>query len=140
LSSLSSEYKAIIITYPDASSSRQQLLKVLSNSEHLASYTPASVGESMEWAEIISSAEENQKNCCKALQGKTLFSTLYGTYTVMLNKLKSVLKVNTQEGQTKQGDGFKKVCSRKRHNTEEAAHSSKKAALPRASVEVTTRN
>jgi hypothetical protein len=137
---LNSEYKAIISTYPDASSSMQRLLKVLRDIEHLVSYTPASVGESKKWAEIISSAEENQKNCCEALRGKTLFSTLYGTYTVMLNKLNSVLKASTQAGQTNQGDGFKEVHNRKQHNTEETAHTSKNAALPRTSVEVTTRN
>jgi hypothetical protein len=43
---------------------------------------------------------------------------MYGTYIVML----SVLKASTQAGQTKQGDGFKEVLSRKRHNTKEAAH------------------
>jgi hypothetical protein len=138
--SLKSEYNAIISTYPDASSSMQQLLKVLSDIEDLASYTPASIGESKEWAKIISSAEENRKNCCKAIQGKTLFSILYGTYTVMLNELKSALKASTQTEQTKQGDGFKEVRSRKRHNTKEAAYTSKKATLPRATVEVTTRN
>jgi hypothetical protein len=40
----------------------------------------------------------------------------------------------------KQGDGFKEVRSQRRHNTEEASRTSKKAALPRASVEVATRN
>jgi hypothetical protein len=57
----------------------------------------------------------------------------------MLNELKSALKASTQLEQTKQGDGFK-VRSRKRHNTKEADYTSKKAALPRQSVEVTTRN
>jgi hypothetical protein len=100
-SSLKSEYKAIISTYPNASSSMQQLLKSMSDVEDLASYTPASVGESKEWATIISSAEENRKNYCKALWGKTLFSALHGTYAVMLNELKSVLKASsTQAGQT----------------------------------------
>jgi hypothetical protein len=39
----------------------------------------------------------------------------------MLSELRSVLKASTQAGQTKQGDGFKEVRNRKRHNTEEAA-------------------
>jgi hypothetical protein len=48
-SSLNSEYEAILNTYPNASSSMQQLLlKVLSDIEHLASYTQALVGESKE--------------------------------------------------------------------------------------------
>jgi hypothetical protein len=73
------------------------------------------------------------ENYFKALRGKILFSTLYGAYTVMLSELKSVLKASTQAGQTKQGDGFNEVRSRKRHNTE-------RAALLRTSVEVATRN
>jgi hypothetical protein len=82
----------------------QQLFKVLCAIEDLASYTPASVGESEEWAAIVSSAEDNHESYCKALHRKTLFSTL--TYTMTLNELKNVLKASSQAGQTKQEDGF----------------------------------
>jgi hypothetical protein len=92
------------------------------------------VGQSEELAAITSSAEENRENYCKVLRGKTLFSALYGTYTVMLNELKSVLK-NSQ-----QGDGFKEVRSQKRRSSEEAARTLKEPTVPAPSVKVATRN
>jgi hypothetical protein len=113
---------------------------VLCSTEDLASCTPASVGESGEWAVIVSSAEDNRESYCKALSGKTLFSALYGTYTVTLNELKNVLKASGQAGQTKQEDGFKEVRSRKTHYTGEAACTPEKAALPTSTVTVATKN
>jgi hypothetical protein len=77
--SLKTEYKIIFSTYPEASSSVQQLFKFLYGVEDLASYAPALVRDSKEWATIISLAEDNRANYCKALQGKALFSALYGT-------------------------------------------------------------
>jgi hypothetical protein len=74
--------------YPEAAPSLQQLFKVLCDIEDVASYTPPSVGESKEWAAIVSSAEDNRENYCKALRGKILFTALYGTITVTLNVLK----------------------------------------------------
>jgi hypothetical protein len=108
--------------------------------EDLASFTPASVGESEKWAAIVSSAEDNRENFCKALRGKPLFSALYGTYTVMLKELKSVLKANSQTEQTKQADGFKEVRSRKQHSTGEAAHTPKKSTVEPPTVKVPTSN
>jgi hypothetical protein len=103
---------------------------VLCSIEVLASCTPASVGDSEEWAAVVSSAEDNRESYCKVLRGKTLFSALYGTYTVTLNELKNILKASSQAGQTKREDGFKDVRSQKRHNTREAACTLKKVALP----------
>jgi hypothetical protein len=113
---------------------------VLSCIEDVANITPTSVGESKEWAAIVSSAEENHKIYCQALHGKPLFSALYGTYTVKLNELKSVLKASGQAGQTKQADDFKEVRNRKRHSTEEAARSPKKAAVPTPAGQVPAKN
>jgi hypothetical protein len=62
----------------------KQLFKVLGDIEDVAGHTPASMGDSEQWPAIINSAEENRQNFCKALTGKTLVSTLYGTYTVAL--------------------------------------------------------
>jgi hypothetical protein len=56
------------------------------------------VGESEEWAAIVSSAEDNCERYCKGLSSKTLFNALYGTYTVTLNELKNVLKARSQAG------------------------------------------
>jgi hypothetical protein len=39
----------------------QQLFKVLCDIGDLAGYTPASVGESEEWAAIVRSAEDNKR-------------------------------------------------------------------------------
>jgi hypothetical protein len=58
----------------------------------------------------------------------------------MLNELKSVLKASGQAGQTKQADDFKEVRNRKRHSTEEAARSPKKAAVPTPAGQVPTKN
>jgi hypothetical protein len=84
----------------------QQLYKVLCEVEDLDSFIPAPVGESGEWAAIVSSAEDNHESFCKALRGKPLFSARYGTYTVTLNELKNVLKASSQAGQQKQADGI----------------------------------
>jgi hypothetical protein len=78
--------------------------------------------------------EENRTNFCKALSGKTLYSALYGTYTVSLNELKGLLKTSTNAksgttGSPRQDDGFQEVRRRKRLNTQEATKTSKKAAV-----------
>jgi hypothetical protein len=116
----------------------------------MARYTPASVGESEQWSTIVSTAEEKRQNFCKVLNGKNLFNALNGTYTVPLHELKAVLKASTPAGQFKspkptatQEDGFKEVRRRKRHNTNESAPTSKKAAfsaVDRAPKEVATGN
>jgi hypothetical protein len=41
-------------------------------------------------------SEENRANFCKALNGKLLFSTPYGIYTVTVDEPKAVLKVSAQ--------------------------------------------
>jgi hypothetical protein len=91
------------------------------------------VGERQQWSAIVNTADENRQNFCKALTGKTLFSALYGTYTVALQELKAVLKASNPAGQPQipkssatQEDGFKEVRRRKRHSTGEAARTPKK--------------
>jgi hypothetical protein len=135
-SSLKTEHNSIVRMPPDAAASMQQLLKVLCSIENLASCTPASVGGSKEWSAIVSSAEDNRESYCKAPRSKTLFSALYGTYTVTLNELKNVLTASNQAGQTKQEDGLKEVRNQKRHYTEDAACTLKGAALPTSAVTV----
>jgi hypothetical protein len=54
---------------------------------------------------------------------------------VTLNELKGVLKASSQ-----QGDGFKEVRNRKRHSSQEATSSPKKATLPAPSTKVATKN
>jgi hypothetical protein len=93
----------------------QHLFKVLRDLQSLAGCTPKSVGESVEWAAVIGAAEDNLESYSMALQGKPLYSALYGSYTVTLNDLKSILKFSGQARQPSQGDGFQEVRSRKRH-------------------------
>jgi hypothetical protein len=60
--SLKTEYSKIIGMHPDAAAYMQQLFKVLFEIEDLASCTPASIGESEQWAAIVSSAENNRES------------------------------------------------------------------------------
>jgi hypothetical protein len=48
----------------------------------------------------VNRAEVNEAKFGKFVYGKPLFSSLYGMYTVTLNELKAVLKVNAQAGQS----------------------------------------
>jgi hypothetical protein len=80
----------------------QHLFKVLCDLEALAGCAPRPVGESEEWAAVIRAAEGNLESYSVALQGKTLYSALYGNYTVTLNELKSVLKSSSQARQPNQ--------------------------------------
>jgi hypothetical protein len=114
------------------------------------------VGESEEWTDIVNMVEENCVNFCKALHGRTLYSALYGTYSVNLKELKGLVKAGIfEEEQSKKQvqptveEGFQEVRRRKRHGTDESAKTAKKAAV-QAKVspsitkppakEVTTRN
>jgi hypothetical protein len=79
--SLQAQYKEIKEQYPDAEKQYRRLFDILCEIEVVARFTPVAVGESAEWAAIVSAAD-NRVNYCKALSGKTLFSALYGNYTV----------------------------------------------------------
>jgi hypothetical protein len=135
---LRAEYQALIAKYPNAEAQLKQLFEILCD-EVVAGHTPAKVGESVEWSSIVNTAGDNRASYCKALTGKPLFSALYGTYNVTLIELKVVLNVSTLTSQTispktegeqlAQDEGFKEVCRRKWHNTDEAAQTSKKAAV-----------
>jgi hypothetical protein len=112
--------------------------KVLCDIEDLAGYTPHSVGEGNEWTSVVDAAEENRANYCKVLSGKTLFSALYGTYTVTLNELKAVLKASTQSEQnvstpvqqSTKDDGFQEVRRRKRQSSGESTKITKVSKKP----------
>jgi hypothetical protein len=78
-STLKSEHPTLVQQYPDAEAQLKQIFKVLGDIEDLAGHTPASVWK---WAAIVNSAEGNGANYSKALNRKTLFSALHGTYTV----------------------------------------------------------
>jgi hypothetical protein len=137
--SLKKESQTTGKTHPDAVPCMQHLFKVLGDLQSLAGCTPRPVGESEEWAAVIRAVEDNMESYSMALQGKTLYSSLCGSYTVTLNDLKHILKSSGQARQPSKADGFQEVRSRKRHSTAEAARSPKKAAVP-TPVQVPTRN
>jgi hypothetical protein len=115
---LKTEYKRLLNQSPDGDAQLKQLFKVLSDIEDVAGYTSASVGVSDQRSTIVNTAEENRQNFCKALGGKTLYSALYGTYTVALQELKALLKASTTTEPTPtpastQEDGFTEVRRRK---------------------------
>jgi hypothetical protein len=83
--SLSADYQLIVTKHPDAEVQLKRLFKIICDIEDVAGYTATSVGESVEWTSIFNTAEDNRTSYCKALTGKTIFSGLYGTYTVTLN-------------------------------------------------------
>jgi hypothetical protein len=132
---LKSEYQQLVAQYPDADAQLKQLFQLLCDIEGVAGYTSASVGDS-DQCSSINTAEDNQVNFCKALTGKTLFSALYGSYTVMLNELRALLKASSSAGQSvtpkcaaPRGDGFKEVRRRKRNSSSEAAPRTKRQCL-----------
>jgi hypothetical protein len=72
VSALKSEYQTIVQQYPEADTRLKYLLQVLGDIEDVAGHTPATVGESEEWAAIVNAAEENGASYCKGLHGKPL--------------------------------------------------------------------
>jgi hypothetical protein len=52
----------------------------------------------LKWRKALNSVEEKRENLCKALDGKQLFSALYGMYTVTMNELKAFLSVSAKAG------------------------------------------
>jgi hypothetical protein len=126
--SLEAEYKTLVGKFPDADTQYRQLYTTLCAIEDVAGCAPGVVGESAEWTAVVSDAEENRANYCKALSGKTLLSAMYGTYSVTLTGLKSILQVykSTEKSTEKpaQDEDFQEVRRRKRHNTTEAAPTS----------------
>jgi hypothetical protein len=136
--SLEGEYKTLVGKFPDDDTQYRQLYSTLCAIEDVAGYAPAVLGESAEWTAVVSDAEENRANYCTALSGKTLLRAMYGTYSVTLTELKSILKVYKSTEKPTQDEDFQEVRRRKRHNTSEAAPTSKKAVPTATSDPATT--
>jgi hypothetical protein len=133
--SLRTEYKAIVGKYPESEDVMQQVYDVLGDIVSLAGCTPSHVGESEAWKAIVDHAEQDKQNLCKVLQGKRLFSALYGTYTITLSDLKKVLqssvKGTKETSQTVPCDGFREQRRRKRSsNSEDGTQARNKKAAP----------
>jgi hypothetical protein len=125
VNSLHSEYKDIVAKYPDAAPVMGKVHKVLCDIVSIAGCTPTNVGRGAEWKHIVESAEQDRSQLCDSLKGKLLFSALYGTYTVTLSNLKSVLqtsanqkqKTATKETPKASDDGFREQRGRKRNSS-----------------------
>jgi hypothetical protein len=91
-----SEFQRLTEQHPDAEEQLRQLFKILYDIEDVAGHTQKSVSESQEWTDIVSAVEENRASYCKSLSGKTMYSALYGFYTVTLNELKGLIKANVR--------------------------------------------
>jgi hypothetical protein len=149
-----SEFQRLTQQHPEAEEQIQQLLKILRDIEDVAGHTPKPVGESQKWTNIVSAMEENRASYCKSLSGKSLYSALYGSYTVTLNELRGLIKakvrsqecgsINSTGPSSQEEEGFKMIRRRKRQNSQETAETAKRAAtLPTANSgpkEVPTRN
>jgi hypothetical protein len=88
----------------------------------------------------VRSAEENRANFCKILEGKPLFSALYGIYTPILDELKAVLKTNAQAEHSgaltktslesaAHDDDFQEVDRLKRHISNDTSQTTKKSTV-----------
>jgi hypothetical protein len=71
--------------------------KVLGDIVALAGCTPASIGESKAWSDIVKATKGDRTEFCRVLSGKQLFSALYGMYSVALNDLKKGATDQCQE-------------------------------------------
>jgi hypothetical protein len=89
---LQTSYKIIVTKYPDADDVLQQEYKVLGDLVSLACCTAASVGESEKWVRTVDAAENDKASLVKILKGKSLYTAVYGTYTVTLKELKAILE------------------------------------------------
>jgi len=58
----------------------------------LGGCTPNEVGRSKEWARVIDKTEAIWINLCDVLEGETLFSALYGVYSLAFTELKKCSK------------------------------------------------
>jgi hypothetical protein len=126
---------AITKKYPEAGLVVQLVHKELNEIETIAGCTPAKMGENPEWTTIVISMEVNRANFCKGLDGKPLFSALYGMYMVTLNELKavsvqakhSVTANKTSLEPTAQDEEFWEVKRRKRQNSNGKSQLAKKS-------------
>jgi hypothetical protein len=110
-----------------------QVQRVLSDIEILARCIPVQVGESSKWTTVVNSVKEKRANFCKSVDGKLLFSALYGMYTVTLIELKAVSAQakhsdslnKTSSDSMAQDDDFWEVKKCKRHNSVDTSQSAK---------------
>jgi len=74
----------------------EKVHEVLTDIANLAGCTPMEFGDSIEWECIVENAEASRINLFELLEEETLFSALYGVYTLAFTELKKVLQ-NSKE-------------------------------------------
>jgi hypothetical protein len=99
LVSLKSQCHAITNKYPEAASVIQQVHKYSVTLRFLPDAHRIKWGGNSEWSSIVNSVE-NRVNFCKSLDGKPLFSAVYGMYAVTLNELKDFFNMSSWAGQS----------------------------------------
>jgi hypothetical protein len=70
----------------------KQIFEVLGDIVSLARNTPDSVGDGVEWKQVICNIIEDKNHLCSLLQGKRLYCALYGMYIVALSDLTDVFQ------------------------------------------------
>jgi hypothetical protein len=101
---LQTSYKGIIAKHPDSDGVLQQVYKVLGDLVSLAGCTPTNVGESEQWVHTVNAAITDKISLSKILKGKSLYSALYGAYTVALtiSELKAILQGSAKKNSPQQ--------------------------------------
>jgi hypothetical protein len=96
-------YKKVMATHHlEVKKAMERVHEVLSDIASLAGCTPREVGESKEWVSIVEKSEAGRINLFELLEGETLFSALYGVYSLAFVQLKKVLQ-NSKEKENKAG-------------------------------------
>jgi hypothetical protein len=130
--------------HPDADAAMKRVHGVLLDVSRLAGCTPTSVGESPQWIKITQHSVETRKNLHQHLEGKALYSALFGVYTEVLRGLKGVLQDSaTTRGAenpaseletTSLNEDFREQRRCKRNPSDGQASKPKKPSAPATSV------
>jgi hypothetical protein len=124
-------YKNIVAQYPEANVVFNHVYDILGTIASLVRSTPRQITNGASWQDIVKSAHKDQESLCNALGGKRLYSALYGTYTVALSELNSLVQTSTSEAgatpvpsavtEASKGpdEGFHEQRKRKRNSTRE---------------------
>jgi hypothetical protein len=144
---LDSCFKNTIQKYPESEAVLHQVHDLLGSIASLTKSTPDPVVNSDSWKNIVSSALEARVNLCRALDGKSRYSALYGMYAILLQDLQALANPSksnpaasnvpaatpTDPNGSAEVDGFRVPRRRKRISSGE--QEAKKKAGPHTPVE-----
>jgi len=119
---LRAAYKEVITTHPEAKMTLEKVHEVLTKIGSLAGCTPGEVGRSKEWTKIVEEAEASRISLCDLLEGETLFSALYGVYSLALTDLKKILQNSKKEKRAdpvQKSEEIQKEKRKRRNSVEE---------------------